>query len=122
MSRGLPGRLPCVVPERTVVLEVQSPLRPADVERLERLLTTTAHVVCRLAGVLDLATVDSLARLHLAARRQHGSITFRVDDSGLLDLTGLLTAVPGLEVVGEPEHREDPLGVQEVVDVDDPPV
>ena len=68
----------------------------------------------------DLAVVDSLARLQLAARRRGWSI--RLQNPGqplrqLLELTGL----GGLfvEVAGEAERREQ-LGVEEVVQPDDP--
>ena len=75
------------------------------------------------AGQLDLAVVDALARLALAARR-HGC-AIRLDEPdpelvGLLALAGL-AEVSGLarQVVGQPEDGEE-LGIQEVVVPDDP--
>ena len=71
----------------------------------------------------DLALVDALARLQLAARRLGWSI--RVRDAGgqlaaLLDLVGLAEVLP-LEARGEPEGREQ-LRVEEVVETGDAPV
>ena len=77
----------------------------------------------RCPGRIDLAAVDGLARLALAARRSGYAI--RLDDAepqlvGLLALAGLaeVAGLPG-EVVGEPEDREQ-LGPEEVVVPDDP--
>jgi len=66
----------------------------------------------------DLATVDALARLQLAARRLGGSLRLRDvgDELGeLLDLVGLRR-----EVGGQPEGREELLGVEEGVEPGDP--
>ena len=68
----------------------------------------------------DLAVVDSLARLHLAARRRGWSIRLQNPGQPLCQLLGLA----GLrdlfvEVDGEAEGREE-LGVEEVVQPDDP--
>lgn len=75
------------------------------------------------AGRVDLAAVDGLARLALAARRL--GCTIRLDEAdpelvGLLALVGLaeVAGLPG-QVVGEPEDREE-LGTEEVVVPDDP--
>jgi hypothetical protein len=72
---------------------------------------------------LDLAVVEALARLALAARRQGCAI--QLDDVdpelvGLLALVGL-AEVAGLtrQVVGQPEDGEE-LGTEEVVVPDDP--
>ncbi len=75
----------------------------------------------------DLAVVDELARLQLAARRLDCSIRLRgacVELLGLLDLVGLGEVVSGSaslcrEVGGEAEGGEQP-GVEEVVMPDDP--
>jgi hypothetical protein len=79
----------------------------------------------------DLAVVDALARLQLAARRYGCSI--RVHGTGpdlgaLLELVGLADVLPAcgtdglrLELGGEAEGLEE-LGVQEVVEPGDPPV
>ena len=68
----------------------------------------------------DLVVVDSLARLQLAARRRGWSI--RLENPGqplrqLLELAGLRDLF--VEVDGEAEGREE-LGVEEVVQPDDP--
>ena len=85
-------------------------------------------VVARLdASPPDLALVDALCRLHLAARRLGGSVTLR-DPSpelqGLLDLVGLADLVEAsglpLQAGGEAEGDEQ-LGEQEVVPGGDPP-
>jgi hypothetical protein len=58
---------------------------------------------------MDLASVDTLARMQLAAKRL--GFRVRLDPSEemleLLELCGLV------EVLGEIEEREDPLGVEE---------
>ncbi|MFJ8160719.1 STAS domain-containing protein [Streptomyces sp. NPDC096136] len=78
------------------------------------------EIVCdaRAAGTPSLATVDALARMALTARR-HGT-PFKVTGAdpalrALLDLVGLV------ELLGQPEQREPPGGVQEGVQSDDPP-
>jgi hypothetical protein len=63
----------------------------------------------------DMATVDRVARLRLAARRLGLDLRLlRVSDElrALLALAGLAGAL-GVEAPGQPEQREDPLGVQE---------
>ena len=70
----------------------------------------------------DLALVDALARLQLAARR-HG-LSVRVRDASedlraLVELAGL-AGVLGIEPRGQPELREQ-LGVEEVLQRPDPP-
>jgi ABC-type transporter Mla MlaB component len=82
-------------------------------------------VVCDVAAVVraDAVTVEALARLRLTAGR-HG-YTLVVDGAnpplrgliGLLGLTALL-----LQPRRQAEQREEPLGVEEVVDARDPPV
>jgi hypothetical protein len=77
---------------------------------------------------LDLAVVDEVARLHLAARRMGCSIRLRhacAELSALLAFVGLADVVTGvdrpprLQVVGQPEGGEEG-GVEEVVVADDP--
>ncbi|MGW6704589.1 STAS domain-containing protein [Streptomyces sp. NPDC054956] len=77
------------------------------------------EVVCDASAAIapDLRTVEALARLRLAAAGR----PLRVIGAGpglraLLDLVGLV------ELLGEPEEREPPGGVQEGVEPDDLPV
>ena len=75
-------------------------------------------------GRFDLAVVEELARLQLAARRMGYSIRLRgagVELSDLLDLAGLgeVVAGLGLEPSGKAEGGEQ-AGVKEVVPPDDP--
>lgn len=72
------------------------------------------------AGRPDLSVVDGLARFVLLARRAGYRVVLSEISPDLLevlDLAGLRR-----EVVGEAEGREDPLGVQEAVEPEDPPV
>ena len=79
-------------------------------------------------GVPDLATVDDLARLRLAACRLGYTVRLRSPGARLVELlrlTGLGTVLPAeacrsaVEVGGQPEGGEE-LGVEEVVMTDDP--
>jgi len=70
----------------------------------------------------DLLTIDMLARLRLAAGRLGRDL--RVDNvtgelCELLDFVGL-REVLGVEPCGEPEEREERLGVEEEAELDDP--
>lgn len=88
--------------------------------RLELLYEAGATaVVCDAAAVTapDLAVVEALARLRLAA----GGRVFRVAGAGPA-LRALLHLVGLVELLGEPEEREPPGGVQEGVEPDDLPV
>jgi ABC-type transporter Mla MlaB component len=78
----------------------------------------------------DAGTVEALARLQLGARRLGRRIRLR-DPScelcELVELFGLTDVLPGegalrREPLGEPEEREQPLGVEERVEMGDPPV
>ncbi len=71
-------------------------------------------------GRPDLAAVDALAQLQLAASRQGGRLVVRELSPALAELL----ALAGLrrEVVGETEEREDRLGVEEEVKPADPAV
>jgi hypothetical protein len=74
-------------------------------------------------GCPDLALMDALARLQLAARRLGWSIRLRNPTEELcllLDLVGLVGVLP-LETGGETEGGEQ-LGIEEVVQPRDPPV
>lgn len=78
------------------------------------------------SGRPDLALVDDLARLHLAARRAGCSIRLRDASpvlSGLLDLVGLaelLGAVRLRPEVGRQAEDGEQVGVEEAVQPDDP--
>ncbi|MCX5194825.1 STAS domain-containing protein [Streptomyces sp. NBC_00249] len=107
---------------RTLALEGP----PADIPALcarvsEACRDGPAHVVCDVRAVTEpgLATVDALARMALTARR-HGT-PFRVTgaDGRLLALLRLVGLV---ELLGETEEREPPVGVEEGVEADDLPV
>ena len=71
----------------------------------------------------DLRTVESLARLQLAARRC--GLTLRLTRvpralEELITFVGLAEAL-GLELQGEAEEWKERLGVEEEREVDDPP-
>lgn len=69
----------------------------------------------------DVGTIGALARMALAARRGGGRLELlaaRQDLQELLWLVGL--AELAVEVVGQPEEREEPLGVEEEGDPRDP--
>jgi anti-anti-sigma regulatory factor len=69
----------------------------------------------------DGATVDAVARLHLEARRIGEEVVLcgaSSDLRALLDLCGL-TEVLRVEVGGEPEEREERVGVEEERELDD---
>ena len=71
----------------------------------------------------DLATVESLARLKLAARRSGAELRLtRVprELEELITFLGLAEAL-GLEPRGQAEEREERLGVEEERELDDPP-
>ena len=135
MSSGRPAGLPCVAASRLPDLAVAGALRSGDVPGLcDQVRTACARapardIICDVAAVTtaDLATVDALARMQLAARRAGGELRFR-DPSpalwALLQLTGLtgLTGPGGLVVEMErhPEQREPARGVQETVESGDP--
>ena len=70
-------------------------------------------------GRPDLATLDGLARMQLAARRLGGAIRITEmcpDLAELVDLAGLRR-----ELTGEAEEGEDAIGVEERVNRGDPP-
>ncbi|HEX2058729.1 MAG TPA: STAS domain-containing protein [Actinomycetota bacterium] len=100
---------------------------PALCERVRDLLGRDGRtIVCDVSEVVDpdLGTIDALARLQLTVRRLGGSIELRGATphlEGLLALTGLGEVLPlcpelGVEVVGQAEQREEPLGVEEEAD------
>ena len=71
----------------------------------------------------DLAVVDLVARLLLAARRGDCELRILNPPEGLEDLLGLsgLEGLPGLrvQVIRQPEQREEALGIQEEGDAAD---
>ena len=122
---------------KTIVLVVDS-LEPDDVPALLEPMgsgivrgdqTIILYDLARLADA-DIATVDALARLALRARRMGCAVSLRDPSTELLELVGLaglgevLPCAPGsgVEVVGQSEEREEPLGVEEERDAGDPAV
>ncbi|WP_338699823.1 STAS domain-containing protein [Streptomyces sp. Q6] len=115
------------------VVVVAGPIRPGDAPQLcdrvraARTGAPDADIVCDVSGVTstDLATIDALARMQLAARRAGGRIRLRDPSpklalllrlAGLDELLGL-----GVEVVRDAEQREPPVAeVQEAVEAGDP--
>lgn len=67
---------------------------------------------------IDLRTVDVLARLKLAGKR----LGFEVYLTPTEELVELLELVGLVEVLWEPEEREEPLGVEEERQLGDAPV
>jgi anti-anti-sigma regulatory factor len=82
-------------------------------------------VVCDLSalGDADAETIDLLARLRLAARRQDRPLRLLHASPALKDLIAFagLDSVLRVEPERETEEREDPLGVEEERQLDDPP-
>lgn len=108
------------------------PLRRGDVPHLcEQVRTACARapardVVCDVAAVTtaDLATVDALARMQLAARRAGSGLRLR-DPSPALWALLQLVGLPGLgglvvEMERQTEQREVAGRVQEAVESGDP--
>ncbi|MEU6201358.1 STAS domain-containing protein [Streptomyces sp. NPDC047061] len=87
-------------------------------------VTGAGVVVCDVGGLgpgpPDLAAVDLLARLELAARRAGGRIRLRDPGPALRSLLRLVGL--GLQVEGEIEEREPALGVEEEVEPGQPAV
>ncbi|SCG45571.1 STAS domain-containing protein [Micromonospora siamensis] len=80
-------------------------------------------VVCDVAALVDpdLVTVEALARLRLTARRHGWRLVVDGGHPGLRELAGLLGLARALfEPVGQAEEREQPVGVEEVVEPGDP--
>ncbi|MFE4249241.1 STAS domain-containing protein [Streptomyces sp. NPDC056910] len=113
-------------------LALAGPLRHGDVPHLcEQVRTACARapardVVCDLAAVTtaDLATVDVLARMQLAARRAGSGLRLR-DPSPALWALLQLVGLPGLgglvvEMERQTEQREIAGRVQEAVESGDP--
>jgi len=115
---------------------------PALCERARRLLAgcDAGPVWCDVDALAepDAVTIDALARLQLTASRLGYRVELQRARGPLVELlvlsglSGVLRCAgpgpgasglaSGLEAWGEPEHREQALGVQEEADPDDPPV
>ena len=108
---------------------------PAVCERARRLLAgcDAGPVVCDVGALAepDAITIDALARLQLTARRLGRRVELRrtCDElEDLLELTGLREVLTGggpvvgsaVEAWGEPELREQALGVEKEADARDP--
>jgi hypothetical protein len=82
-------------------------------------------VVCDVAALAEpsLETIDGLARLQLAARRIGREVRLRHASDDLQDLLAFvgLADVLRVEPGGEPEQREQRLGVEEERELCDPP-
>lgn len=107
---------------RTLTLELPEPDTAELCARVRALCRDGPDgVVCDAAGVTapTLATVQALARAALTARRL--GVSFRVVGAGP-GLRALLHLVGLVELLGEPEEREPPGGVEEGVQPGDPPV
>jgi hypothetical protein len=78
------------------------------------------HCDARLLAA-DAATIDAVARLQLAARRLGHEVTLHDVSDELGELLGLcgLRGVLRLEVGGQPEEREERVGVEEERELDD---
>jgi ABC-type transporter Mla MlaB component len=111
---------------------VSGPLTPADAadlsERVRAELERSGDpvVVCDVAGLTrpDAGVIDALARAQLTARRLGGRVQLRDPPRELrelLDLFGLASALR-VEALGQPEQREQPVRVEERVEMGDPPV
>ncbi|GHE45380.1 hypothetical protein GCM10018785_13870 [Streptomyces longispororuber] len=109
------------------LMVLTGPVRQEDIPALCAELDRVARpgqgpVVCDLRGVTtaDLATVDAVARLRLAARRAGVGLRLRGPTPALWALLGLVgLAELCVEVERHPEEREPPLGVEEAVESGD---
>ena len=111
---------------------ISGPLNPADAAALcerarSELERSGAEVlVCDVAALThpNAGTIEALARLQLTARRLGCRVRLRDPSrelSELLDLFGLADVLR-VEPGRQPEEREEPLGVEERVEMGDPPV
>ncbi len=132
MSSDRPASHPCVAAFEENLIRIAGPLGPGEVPHLCERVAAARHgpdggdVICDVAAVTtaDLATVDAVARLQLAARRAGGRIRLRNPTPALLALLGLVGLVELLglvvEMEGHAEQREPPGRVQEAVEAGDP--
>jgi ABC-type transporter Mla MlaB component len=80
-------------------------------------------IACDVSGIEDpdVGTVDALARMALAARRLGREMELQRTEHELVELLELAGLVGlAVEVVREPEEREEPSGVEEEGDPADP--
>ena len=80
---------------------------------------------CDVRGLrADVAALGALARLQLAARRAGFELRLvraSAELTSLIEVTGFETVLR-VEPGGQPEEREQPVGVEERVEMGDPPV
>ncbi|WP_231626495.1 STAS domain-containing protein [Streptomyces apocyni] len=108
-----------------IVVALGPRVSPAEVPLLcERVRAALEHsgadeLICDAAAVSEpnLAAVDALARLRITTRTAGARMRVRDPSTRLCELLLLVGLV---EVLGEVEHREPAVGVQEVGDLDDP--
>ncbi|MFD7296532.1 lipid asymmetry maintenance protein MlaB [Streptomyces sp. NPDC059897] len=124
-------------PDPSPVVVLAGPIRSGDAprlcERLRAALPGAPAVTCDVSGVTtaDLATLDALARMQLAARRAGSRMVLRDPPAGLavlLELAGMAEVLgasaagaSGVEMVRDAEQREPALRVEEAVIPRDPP-
>ena len=115
----------------TGLIVITGPIADGDVaalcERLRAVIATSdANVVVCDVGALpaNARAIEALARLQLTARRLGRTMRLRHPSPELAELLALfgLSDVLRVEPVRQPEQREQPRGVEERVDRDDPPV
>jgi ABC-type transporter Mla MlaB component len=119
----------------TIVFVITGPIARANIaalcERVRVLLegSDADQVVCDVSALVDpdAVTVDALARVQLTARRLGHRVRLRNacgDLEDLLALIGLRDIVPcaesPVEPRGQPEQREQGVGVEEEADPADP--
>ena len=119
---------------QTITLSIDGPITRADLPGLsERFRTVLSRsdagaVVCDVKTCpADCVTVEALCRLQLAARRHGCTLALRHASRELLGLVafmGLAEVLPGsaVESEGQPEEREERLGVEEERELGDPAV
>jgi ABC-type transporter Mla MlaB component len=118
----------------TITLSIDGPITHADLPGLcQRFCAVLSEsgagaVVCDVQNCpADCVTVEALCRLQLAARRQGCTLALRHASPELLDLVafmGLAEVLPGsaVESGGQPEEREERLGIEEERELHDPAV
>ncbi len=111
---------------------INGPLTPADAAALcdrarAELERSGAEVlICDVAALThpNAGTIEALARLQLTARRLGRRVHLRHPSRELRELVDLcgLTDVLRVQPLRQPEQREQALGVEERVEMGDPPV